>query len=100
MIKTINNLAAQERITKKISEQALPVLEYMLEVLGIKIQTVSDDEIKSTFELINKREKLREEKQFEEADKIRDEIANLGISLIDHKNKTLWIKKEIIKAEK
>ncbi|MDC0041531.1 cysteine--tRNA ligase [Candidatus Nitrosopelagicus sp.] len=100
MIKTINGLAADEKISKSISEQALPVLEYMLEVLGLKVQTVSDDEIKSTFELINKREKLRDEKKFEEADKIRDQIASLGISLIDHKNKTLWMKKEAIKAEK
>ena len=100
MIKTINSLAAEEKITKKIAEQALPVLEYMLEVLGIEIQTVSDEEIESVFELINKRETLRGEKQFEEADKIRDQIAGLGISLIDHKNKTLWLKKEAIKSEK
>ena len=100
MIKNINSLAAEEKITKNISEKALPVLEYMLDVLGIKIQTVSDEEIQSVFNLINKRESLREEKQFEEADKIRDEIASMGISLIDHKNKTLWMKKEAIKAEK
>ena len=100
MVKTINSLASDEKISKNISEQALPVLEYMLEVLGLKVQTVSDDEIKSIFELINKREKLRDEKKFEEADKIRDQIASLGISLIDHKNKTLWMKKEAIKAEK
>ena len=52
------------------------------------------------FELINKRVSLREQKQFDEADEIRDEIASMGISLIDHKNKTLWMKKEAIKAEK
>jgi len=100
MIKMINSFAAKEKITKDMSEQALPVLEYMLEVLGIKVQTVTDDEIKSIFELINKRETFRVEKQFEEADKIREQIAGLGISLIDHKNKTLWMKKESIKAEK
>jgi len=100
MIKMINSFAAAEKITRDISEQALPVLEYMLEVLGIKIQTVTDDEIKSIFNLINKRETFRIEKQFEEADKIRDQIASLGITLIDHKNKTLWMKKEPIKAEK
>ena len=48
----------------------------------------------------NKRESLRIEKQFEEADKIRDQIAGLGISLIDHKNKTLWMKKEPIREDK
>ena len=100
MIKTINSLAAEEKITKNIAEETLPVLEYMLEVLGIIIQKVSDDEIKSIFELINKRKALREAKQFEDADKIRDQIAGLGITLIDHKNKTLWMKKESIKAEK
>ena len=52
------------------------------------------------FALIKKRENLREQKQFEEADKIRDEIASIGISLIDHKSRTLWMKKETIKAEK
>ena len=100
MIKTINSLAADEKITKKNAEQTLPVLEYMLEVLGIKIQTVSDEEIESVFKLINKREELREQKQFDEADKVRDEITSIGISLIDHKNKTIWMKKESIKAEK
>ena len=100
MIKILNSLAAEEKITRDISEQALPVLEYMLDVLGLKVQTVSDDEIKSVFDMINKRESLREEKQFDDADKIRDQIANMGISLIDHKNKTLWMKKEAIKAEK
>ena len=83
-----------------MSEKMLPVLEYMLDVLGLKIQTVSDEEIESVFALIKKRENLREQKQFEEADKIRDEIASMGISLIDHKNRTIWMKKEIIKAEK
>ena len=100
MIKNVNSLAAEEKITKNISEKMLPVLEYMLDVLGLKIQTVSDEEIKSVFALIKKRENLREQKQFEEADKIRDEIASMGISLIDHKNRTIWMKKEIIKAEK
>ena len=100
MIKTINSLAAEERISIKMSEKVLPVLEYMLEVLGIKIQTVSDDEINFVCNLINRRNILREEKEFEEADSIRDVIEEMGISLIDHKNRTLWMKKEAIKAEK
>ena len=43
--------------------------------------------------------KSRKNKQFDEADTIRDTISNMGIYLIDHKNKTLWMKKEEIKAE-
>jgi cysteinyl-tRNA synthetase len=69
-------------------------------VLGIKIQTVSDDEINFVHNLISKRDSLRERKEFEDADSIRDKIEEMGISLIDHKNRTLWMKKEAIKAEK
>ena len=37
--------------------------------------------------------------QFEEADAIRDQISAMGIYLIDHKEKTLWMKQEKIKAD-
>ena len=40
-----------------------------------------------------------DKKQFNEADEIRDKILSLGITLIDHKSKTLWMKKEIIKSD-
>ena len=99
MIKFINGLAADEKITKKMSELIMPILEHMLDVLGLNVIKATDDEIKSVFELIQKREDYRKNKQFDEADTIRDTISNMGIYLIDHKNKTLWMKKEKIKAE-
>jgi len=99
MIKTINSLAAKEKISIKMSEKTLPVLEYMLNVLGIKIQTVSDDEIESIFKLLEKREELRKNKQFDEADRIRRKISDMGIDLIDHKTRTLWMKKEKINSD-
>ena len=99
MIKFINGLAADEKITKKMSELIMPILEHMLDVLGLNVIKATDDEIKSVFELIQKREDYRKNKQFDEADTIRDRISDMGIYLIDHKNKTLWMKKEKIKAE-
>ena len=44
--------------------------------------------------------KMRKEKQFEKADKIRDELNEMNIELIDHKERTIWMKKEKIKSEK
>ena len=99
MIKFINGLAADEKITKKMGEFIMPVLEYMLDVLGLSVIKATDDEIESVFELIQKREDYRKNKQFDEADTIRDKISSMEIYLIDHKNKTLWMKKEKIKAE-
>jgi len=99
MVKIINGLAAEEKITESIAKIAMPVIEYMLDVLGLNVIKATDDEIKSIFELIQKREEYRKNKNFEEADAIRDRISNMGIYLIDHKQKTLWMKKEIINAE-
>ena len=99
MVKIINGLAAEEKITESIAKIAMPVIEYMLDVLGLNVIKATDDEIKSIFELIQKREEYRKNKNFEEADAIRDKISNMGIYLIDHKQKTLWMKKEIINAE-
>ena len=50
--------------------------------------------------MITSREKLRQAKQFEEADKIRDKLNEMNIELIDHSKKTIWMKKEKIKSEK
>jgi cysteinyl-tRNA synthetase len=49
--------------------------------------------------MIKKRDKYRAEKNYLEADKIRDEIASKNIIFVDHKNKTTWVKQEKIKAE-
>jgi len=72
----------------------------MIIVLGLKIPKITKEEIGSINEMIQKRESLRVEKKFQEADRIRDQISEMGIELIDHKNRTTWIKKEKIKAER
>ena len=99
LVKMINGLAAEEKITENIANITMPIIEYMLDVLGLNVIKATDDEIKSVFELIQKRDSFREMKQFEEADSIRDKISDMGIHLIDHKEKTLWMKKEIINVE-
>ena len=42
---------------------------------------------------------LRNQKKFQEADVIRKQISDMNITLIDHKNKTLWMKQEKIGIE-
>ena len=99
MIKIINGLASEENITKPIATQVMPILEKMLEILGLNVIKTTDDEIESIFKLLEKREELRKSKQFDEADNIRTQISDMGIYLIDHKNKTLWMKKEKINSD-
>ena len=60
---------------------------------------MSKNEKQKIDELILNREKFREEKEFDKADKIRDELNKMNIELIDHKERTIWMKKEKIKYE-
>ena len=68
-------------------------------ILGLKIEVMDNDEKEKIDNLILNREKFRDEKEFEKADKIRDELNQMNIELIDHKGKTIWMKKEEIKNE-
>ena len=99
LVKIINGLAADEKVTKGIANTVLPTIEYMLDILGLNVIKATDEEIVSVFDLIQKRDEFREKKQFEEADSLRDKISNMGIHLIDHSNKTLWMKKEEIESD-
>jgi cysteinyl-tRNA synthetase len=96
IVKAINQLAASERLTKPISDKVLPVLEQMFYILGLMVSKVTEEEKKHINALIRKRELLRGEKKFQEADSIREELSNTGIMLIDHKKKVLWMKQEKI----
>ena len=98
-VNKINQLAASETITKSISALSIPAFEKMITVLGLKIPNITKEEINSINEMIQKRESLRVEKKFQEADRIRDQISEMGIELIDHKNRTTWMKKEKIQYE-
>lgn len=98
-VKELNRLAASESLTQSVSKIALPQLEKMLEILGLVIPKITDEEKNTVNELIKKRNMLREQKQYQEADKIRKQISDMGVVLVDHKNKTLWIKQEKIGIE-
>ena len=99
LVKETNRLAADDKLTQNDAKIILEEFEKMTQVLGLKILKIDKQEIDSVNNLIKKREDLRKQKQFEEADKIRKEISDMGIELIDHKSRTTWMRKESIKAE-
>lgn len=96
LVKEVNNFAASEDISQSIAKNIVPAFETMLEILGLKISKISDEERNTIDELIKKRNEFREQKQYQKADEIRKQIADTGIVLIDHKNKTLLLKQEKI----
>jgi len=98
-VNEINQLIASEALTLSVAKLALPQFEKMLKILGLKIPKITKEEIDSINDLIKKRESFRSEKKFQEADAIRDQISEMGIVLIDHKDRTTWMKKEKIKSD-
>jgi len=99
LVKEVNRLAAEEKLGKVDVLIIKTELERMLEILGLSIPKMTEDEKQEIDNLITSREQLRKEKQFEEADKIRDKLNEMNVELIDHKENTIWMKKENIKAE-
>jgi cysteinyl-tRNA synthetase len=100
LVKETNRLAADEKLGKENSNVIKTELKRMLEILGLSIPEITDEEKEEVNQMIKKREEARKEKQFEEADKIRDRLNEMNVELIDHKGKTIWMIKEKIKAEK
>jgi cysteinyl-tRNA synthetase len=99
LVKETNRISAEASLGKLDSEKIMTEFERMLDILGLDIPKISQEEKEKIDSLIIKREELRKEKQFEEADKIRDKINEMNVELVDHKGKTIWVRKEKIKGE-
>lgn len=99
LVKETNKLAADESLGKENSQFLKSELQRMMTVLGLAIPEMTADEKQNIDMLIASREQFRKEKKFDDADKIRDQLNEMNVELIDHKGKTIWMKKESIKAE-
>jgi len=99
LIREVDAIAAEEKITQTSAGIILPEFERMSEILGIQILKVSDAEKNEINQMVKKRDEYRMQKNYEEADNIRTKIAEKNIIFVDHKNKTTWVKQEKIKAE-
>jgi len=99
LIREVDAIAADEKITQAFAGIILPEFERMSSILGIEILKVSDTEKNEINQMVKKRDEYRMQKNYEEADNIRAKIAEKNIIFVDHKNKTVWVKQEKIKTE-
>jgi len=100
LVKETNRLAAEEKLGIENSSIIKKEFERITKILGLNIPEMIQEEKQKIDNLILNRKKCREQKQFEEADRIRDQLNEMNVELIDHKQKTIWMKKEKIKSEK
>jgi len=99
LVKETNRLAAEEKLGIEDAGIIKKELQRMMKILGLKIPKMTENEKQEIDDMISSREQFRKEKRFEDADKIRDKLNEKNIELIDHKGRTIWMKKEIINGE-
>jgi cysteinyl-tRNA synthetase len=99
LVKEVNYLAAEEKLGSNDAKIIIPEFERMLDILGLVIPKITSEQKQQIGNWIMEREQLRKEKKFQDADKIRDNLNEMNIEIMDHKGKTIWIRKEKIKAE-
>jgi cysteinyl-tRNA synthetase len=72
-----------------------------MNIMGVKIAEIDIDTKKEIENMIDKRNKLRGERKFKDADKLRNKILELyDVELTDHNMYTSWKKKEIIEFDR
>ena len=85
LIKKVNKLLATKE--SNVERVYFEIKDKMENILGIKLNEdkIENDKNKILEILLNIREKLRQQKNYELADKIREELAILGIDISDKK---------------
>ena len=91
-------LSQEDHLTKSAAEKIILVFDEMIQVLGLKIAKVTDDEKSHIQILLKQREEFRHQKKYEDADGIRAKLDAKGIELKDEVHQTIWMKKEKIHA--
>ena len=99
-VKEANEALDKNPKDKALKQKILSNIEFIDELLGIGgsdayeyFQAGIDEETKAKInELIEKRSEAKKEKNFELADKIRDELTSMGIQIQDTPNGTVWEK--------
>jgi cysteinyl-tRNA synthetase len=89
LLNEAENLLIKDELKEKSRKEVLSFLKKLDKFLLFLFPWQKID--KKIIKLVKKRERLRNLKKFEEADKIREELKKLGIKVVDIKNKSVVI---------
>jgi cysteinyl-tRNA synthetase len=94
LVKAINRYAASDKLTKDVADAVKPSFDAMTFVFGLKRKSISTEERTEIERLVKERNELRGKGNFKEADKIRQQLREKNVDLMDHKGRTVWKKLE------
>lgn len=99
LVREVNVLAAEGRLTPEMSAAIRPEIDYCMEVLGLVMPHMADGEVSRVNGMVEERTRLRRSGRYKEADHIREQLSEMDIEILDHKSKTSWVRRERIKAD-
>lgn len=94
LVTRLNQYAASDKLTKEMADAAMPAFGKIMDILGLKTVEAGEKEREEIEELMGVRNRLRSEKRFKEADEIRKQLLERSVELLDHKGRTVWVKRE------
>ncbi|HXG05908.1 MAG TPA: DALR domain-containing protein, partial [Nitrososphaera sp.] len=94
MVTRLSQYAASDRLTKDMADAALPCFNRIMDILGLRTVQAGEQERKEIDQMVAERNRLRSQKRFKEADELRKKLLERSIELLDHKDRTVWVKRE------
>jgi cysteinyl-tRNA synthetase len=94
MVTKLNQYAAADKLTKDMADVAMPALCKIMDILGLRAVEAGKQEKEEIEKTVNERNRLRSEKKFKEADELRKKLLDSSVELLDHKGRTVWVKRE------
>lgn len=90
MIRKVNILISKEKVYQQDAEETISVVQFVDEILGVFPPEKKKELPAKIREKIGERESARHDKNYELADRIRDELLKEGFILEDTKNGVRW----------
>jgi cysteinyl-tRNA synthetase len=94
-VSQINKMALSNELSKEAAEIAGDSYYKIMELLGLKLVEISDEERREVDEMISRRNHLRSERKYKESDEIRTNLMEkYAVELMDRADGAFWKKIE------
>lgn len=91
----INKMALSNGISKEVAAVAGSTYHKIMDLLGLKLIEISDEEVQEVTDMISKRDQLRAELKYRESDEIRATLfEKYSVELMDRAGGSFWKKIE------
>lgn len=91
----VNKMALLNGLSEELANEARKTYHKIMELLGLKLVDISDEEILEVRSMVVRREHLRAERKYDESDKLRTALVQkYSVELMDRAARTFWKKVE------